>query len=166
MTTENPYVGKVFKHKASGDLYEVQGVDGGYVQIVSTGGGFLKKVLASEFFGDCEEYTGDIVEPRPAWVGADWMEACYPCWAREKRWNGWAVPYFTREQIEEMLAAKFIDGNDDFSIKFDEARGAYVLNDEDGEHVFEAVEVVQYGQIVKVFCFDYGWCWSHMGWRD
>ena len=90
-----------------------------------------------------------------------------------ERWNGWACPYFTKEQGLKLIDAQnelvnycVKSGVPFFTLKFDEEKDAFIIgyfdsiDDEDAQ--FEDYEaVVREG--VKLYAIGaYSWCWYEL----
>jgi hypothetical protein len=97
---------KVYRHKELGHLVEMfDGADlnAEIIRFYPQGGGFERTMHRVPFF--------DFYEPAPApymrrgTVDADFLDgpATVPCWADDRRWNGWGMPYFTRETVNQLI---------------------------------------------------------------
>jgi len=80
------------------------------------------------------------------------------------RWNGWACPYFTREQADRVVELSNAANNSEDAdvriiVTWDEARQAYIIVDgqyPDEEDVMDAVVV----DGVAYYCIGgWSWCW-------
>lgn len=97
---------KVFKHKQLGHLVEMFDQTDETAEIVRffpQGGGFERSMHRVPFF--------EFYEPAPApvmmrgTVTADFLpdDVALPCWADDRRWNGWGMPYFDRATVNRLM---------------------------------------------------------------
>jgi hypothetical protein len=129
------------------------------------GGGFGHSVPAA----DWHEFFVPAPAPvfAPGRVTGDWLDdgsgtvIAFPAYLNGERWNGWAMPYFTKETALDMLTAS---GN---TFRFDDARDAFIISEPeayDGEdYVIEAEQIDVNGERVKVYAVGAGcWVWDEV----
>lgn len=82
--------------------------DDTYVTYYQAGGGWQCRMPTAQFH---EIYKP---APAPAWrrgtVTAEWLgydpEVRVACWSDDSLWNGFGMPYFEREQVEQLVSAQ------------------------------------------------------------
>lgn len=95
---------RLFKD-AQGKLFETSGPNEDPVQFCTQGGGWACSMPYEDFHRTFK--PGELPEFRPVLVTGDWWEHYpeYPpirAYSNGRRWNGWAVPYFTLEAAIEV----------------------------------------------------------------
>lgn len=93
-----------YRHLAGGGIVEVYKRENGVVYFAPQGGGFVKHTTQDIF--------DRMFEPAPepqylrGTVTADWLAEgqTIPCVSNGDRWNGWAMPYFDRDTVNELIA--------------------------------------------------------------
>jgi len=125
------------------------------VEFAPQGGGFIRKASRVEFerrFKPAKLPAFSLVA-----IGADWLPdgMKVQAYANGRRWNGWAMPYFTIEEARSLL--EFMPG-----LRYDSARDAFINAHEDQaeEDVYPAVTLVIGGISIKTYAIGTGcWCW-------
>lgn len=145
------------------------------IEFYTQGGGFIKQMPKSDFLesyvlmSDEEEKTFDEYRPAIAFFdtgedqgpGLTWQ--AWPCVANRSRWNGWAVPYFSRPVIDELFKRSYCTkygGMDEHG-----ANVTPILWIEDEGYFFDN-NVPDFTQLSKIevdglnhYCID-GYCWD------
>lgn len=106
----------VFRTDLNGPRFTAEpNEDGRTVRITPQGGGFVHNVPNAVFAADFVVMSS----PSP-WMAAsfsiDDMEEVFEGFTNGRRWNGWEVPYFTREVAERVMKTF---GCDEFSLTWD-----------------------------------------------
>lgn len=119
------------------------------------GGGFgyrfdAEAMAKYEFHVVTEEETK--TRWKRSWFSLDFPDRTYEGFHTGHRWNGWAMPYFRRDAIRQIV--KDISGG---FIHFDEATGVLAIMNE-GET--EKISPTQHPELGEVWTFN-GWCWNH-----
>lgn len=93
------------------------------VEFYTQGGGFLYKLSVRDFkqefrlMSDKDEERADKYLPAIAYYdngehqGPALTHRAWPCVANSSRWNGWAVPWFTKEIIELLWKRQYLGAN-------------------------------------------------------
>ena len=153
---------KVYRNKEDGNLWAViQEIDG-KVMIAPPGGGMGYKIDKDRFFNENEEVDEEeTYKLRYRLIGAEWMEAKFMAYSPEMKWNGWATPWFTREQINEIIKLMpnlRLEGN---SVMYDDPDYP-----EDGPQEFEfELKDTEHGKIELCPLGD-GWCWTEYNFEE
>lgn len=123
------------------------------------GWGFLHRLPAEVFY---QHHVEDDSEPQfqRELISADWMEACFFAYSKGVRWNGWAVPHFTFEQMMEITklmpdAVRVVDGIPDQPARFQE----YDFNEEEWVDV-PRVDILFPDGPIDTYRLGNGWCWE------
>lgn len=133
------------------------------VKFYSESGGFEKT-------GPAEKFEEDFRAVDPAVDVLRWRRAylCFedgpliPGFSDGRRWNGWAMPAFTKETLDAVLPSL---GADDFAITYDPTLDAYRYPDDDNEPETSTTIEVD-GHSVKVYMLGAGsWCWDEVAYR-
>ena len=98
---------------------------------------------------------------RPTTVQIDAFDGVFDAYENGRRWNGWAMPLFNREQADRLCAAIAEAGGVD--VRFDAERDGYIDKQEGEEDVCYEAETVETddGQSIKVYGIGAGsWCWE------
>lgn len=93
----------LFTHKDDPSIvFETSDID---IEFYPQGGGPSYRMKLSEFLATAAFYTPPDVAKRIR-VGFDEMadDEYIDAYSFGQRWNGWAYPYFTREQLDKVLA--------------------------------------------------------------
>ncbi|MFM0276371.1 hypothetical protein PQQ59_37710 [Paraburkholderia aspalathi] len=129
---------------------------GDTVVFFAEGGGFVRRMPRAEFDA---QFTV-AAEPRFAQVAVAgaWMDdgIALPAYSDGVRWNGWLMPYFTRE-----VAIRLIPLVE--SLRYDEARDVFVaLDPNEGDEIVYGAEVIRVGDDdVVTYSIGAGeWCWE------
>lgn len=156
---------KIFKHKQTGRYVEINRVEHGIVSFFPLGGGFSQSMSDAHFNEQFEEVTDDsYLILHPCLVANDCCESYFFAYCNDQRWNGWAMPWFTRAQIEEI--AKLMD---DLVVTEDRVFAGFEVRQyaDEGEvyngYAFEDKQVINRdGEIVweKLCQLGDGWCWD------
>lgn len=90
-------------------------------------------------------------------VSGDWTDNVYDCYSNRQHWNGWAMPYFTKEE-----ALRIVEDMKDVS--YDEPTNSFVwtnADDKNDKDVYEAITIVVDGEPITVYPIGSGfWCWD------
>lgn len=117
-------------------VVEVRGTQGGAVEYVPEGGGFVHKSPTAKFEGDFRPETAEDRARHRAFhkaaVVGDWAEdqTPIPAWLNNANWNGFAVPAFERQDVIDAIAAgKILDTH------YHEAADVFIFLDNCGEPI-------------------------------
>jgi hypothetical protein len=143
----------------AGRLVQVVSEDVDTVQFCSQGGGFVHRAPRADFERDFRPATPPAFQA--AHFSAEWLDEGTQLegFSNGMRWNGWAMPYFSREaglRLCTMLP----------SLRFDADRNAFVSFCDDypegeQEEVFEACAVVVSGSPLELYPIGTGsWTWD------
>ncbi|ABO59901.1 hypothetical protein LA345_39795 (plasmid) [Burkholderia vietnamiensis] len=129
---------------------------GDEVEFFPQGGGFLHRMNRAEFD---QKFT--VAQPAPfarVNVTGDWLDdgVSLPAYSDGRRWNGWAMPYFTREEGTRL--ATLIG-----CMRFDADRDAFVarLEGDDEDYVFASVRIHVDAADIVAYPIGAGcWCWE------
>lgn len=127
------------------------------VEFSPQGGGPVHKMPRVEF----ERRFKPAALPAYSLVGicADWLpdDVTVPAYSNGRRWNGWAMPYFSIEAAQSLL--KLMP-----ELRYDSARDAFIMkayDDEAEDEVFLVETLVIDGQPIKTYAIGAGsWCWE------
>ncbi|MGP8432888.1 hypothetical protein ACT2FY_38700 [Paraburkholderia fungorum] len=132
------------------------------VEFFAEGGGFVRRMPRAEFDAQFKV----AAQPRFAQVSVAgaWMDdgIALLAYSDGVRWNGWLMPYFTREVA--MCLIPLVD-----SLRYDEARDVFVaLDPNEGDEIAYAAEVIRVGDDdVVTYSIGAGeWCWEEAPVRD
>lgn len=141
---------------ANGQRVEVLKM-GDQVEFAQQGGGFVCRMPRAEF--DAIFALAPTPEFSLVNITADWLpdEVTLQAYSDGTRWNGWAMPCFTREVALQLTALMPI-------VRYDEARDAFVATiDEDEEELFRSRVVRVGNQEVITYPIGSGsWCWEEL----
>lgn len=121
------------------------------------GGGFVRAMATIQFD---QLFVPHDAPPKivRAVIGGDFIEAVFFAYMSERRWNGWAVPYFTAEQAAEL--ARIFGGD----ACFEDVDGVMVFSYRDEN---DDVRVEVWPEVVDtvdgprtLYQIGDGWCWS------
>jgi|LNFM01.1.fsa_nt_gb hypothetical protein len=127
------------------------------VEFAPQGGGAIRKCNRTDFERCFKPATPAAYAV--AQISAEWLPRGMrvPAYSNGMRWNGWAMPFFTKEAGLSLL--QFMPG-----LSFDSNRDAFVSKDadmSDEEEVFSAVTLVIEGLPIKTYDIGAGsWCWE------
>lgn len=98
---------KVYKHKMHGYLVELShqcDTNAETIHYFPQGGGFERKMDRADFLTLFEPAPAPVM--RRGTVTADFLpdDVALPCWADDRRWNGWGMPYFDRATVDRLMA--------------------------------------------------------------
>jgi hypothetical protein len=154
---------QLFKNKFNGVKVDLYKVGGGRASFFPQGGGFLASVDESTFFSDFEP----ILAPEPfakIRFGGDWDDNVYDGYS-DRRWNGWANPWVTREVAEQIIKNQESLNFGAFSEDVYGFRWSHdtllVRYPEDGEEYPETPKVINTvdGELT-LYNVSFGWCWN------
>lgn len=97
---------KVYRNKEHGYLVELShtaNTDAETIYFYPQGGGFQGKCSNAEFHAKFEPAPAPVM--MRGTVDADFLDgpASVPCWADDRRWNGWGMPYFDRAAVNLLM---------------------------------------------------------------
>ena len=143
-----------------GYMVQTSNPDSDPVELCAQGGGFVHR-CPHQLFHETFEPCG-MPEFKLSAVTADWLfespVASIPAYLNGRRWNGWAVPYFTLENA--MLVVQHSAGVLEWA-----GDAIRIVPDPNYciEEAFVLAEVIFVdGQAVKVFQLCDGWCWDEV----
>lgn len=123
------------------------------VAVTPQGGGPVRMTLRDEFLTQYKK--AKFLPYKRTRIQADWLpdDIEFVAYTNMRKWNGWAIPYFTFEMAQALLPHM-----DDLS--YDAARDAFVANSAEEEEVFESVTLHIEGAPVKAYPIGAScWCW-------
>jgi len=96
----------------------------------------------------------------PSRVTMDAMEASYPCFLdRAEKWNGWACPFFTKEQAEKLLAV-FAADEPGFTWAYYPGREAFGIETADYPGEEDVCHVTKHPTLGDLYPVgSWNWCW-------
>jgi hypothetical protein len=126
------------------------------VEFHAQGGGFIQSLPEDEFH-ECFKLRTDPPPFTKVIVTGDWdYETIYEAYSNGVRWNGWVVPYFTKDTALAVMAtipgACFEEGRDCFTQPS--------FEDDGGVYVALGVDIAVDGQFIHVYHLFDGWCWE------
>lgn len=134
------------------DAFRVVSVDDG-ITIANLGGGFVRKIRSAFDWRKVSPSEMNL-KLRPANFDAEWENKVYPGFHDGRRWNGWSIPYFTKEVADQILQSFFDEGTATYDSKTD----TYTLTqgkEEDNQFIKgESID----GK--KLYQVGDGWTWS------
>lgn len=141
-----------------GRLVETSDPEADPVEFCPQGGGFVNCARRAVFHATFK--PADEPQFAPARFTGEWMPegTALAGYTNGLRWNGWACPYFTKEEALRLV-------EDWPGLFYDEARDAFVRpcegGDPDETEVFGAETITVAGQPLKVYPVGSGsWCWE------
>ncbi len=152
-----------YKNKQTGEFFELRDVDGDVVTFIRQGGGFVCRMKASVFFNENEACEIPSVMRR-GFASIDGIEAIYMAYMTDARWNGWAMPWFTKDQaIEICTMMQGFDG----SMVFDETEDCVIYIDnscdeEERTQKFVGQDLETVDGPHHLYPIGDGWCWSEL----
>lgn len=148
-------VGAVFKSRATGAHFEVIELPYWEVRFAPKGGGFVRRMSRLAFIEKFAPVTEEDVFVPGLFEVADGPYAVPGYSKPRQRWNGWAIPYFTKAGAD-FLMAKFP------TLSYDAEQDAFIEQDPsfDEPAVFAAVEIEVPGKgKEKAYPIGGGWVW-------
>ncbi|HUO61803.1 MAG TPA: hypothetical protein VMU24_14130 [Candidatus Acidoferrales bacterium] len=151
---EGKIVTKMIFADENGKLVGVARYGEDMVEFKHQGEGFVRELPRAQFdtlyvATDIPVFTEVLVEP-------DWAAGVtFPAYSSGQRWNGWAMPYFTREN--GLRVCEIVD-----NMRYDESQDAFVAPSDDGsDEVFRSQILVVEGKDVHVYAIGTGsWWWA------
>lgn len=96
-------------------------------------------------------------------VRGDWAEVEddeFPCYLSDQRWNGWAVPYFTKEQAQAVVADHPTIWSGGLVWQDDVILYTFPVDGEITEtEIIKPTTITVDGQDLQVYQLCDGWCW-------
>ncbi len=156
---------QLYKDK-SGDFVELDRVEDGRAYFSQQGGGFVKSMPEAAFHVLFE--AANIPDTlRPFYFSAEWFEGDLNLvgYSDGSRWNGWAVPFVTKEVAQEIV--RLLDSLDEDSYRFRiEGDDIYFFDPQEQEEYKLAPDVCQTTDGEKpLYNFSLGWCWEFVDWK-
>lgn len=131
-----------------------------HVHYFAQGGGFVRKMATADFE---RRYQPAPDAPRPYLpikVAFDWMDenASFDAFSNGDRWNGWAMPYFTKEVGLELC--KVMDG-----LTYDERQDTFRHENDpeeaEGPDLFGSAQIIVDGKEQTLYGIGTGyWTWD------
>jgi hypothetical protein len=142
------------------------------VGFYAVGGGPLCSLPREEFH---DIFHIELMQPRfrLALVSGDWLEhedenKRLPCYTDGSRWNGWAKPHFSKEQVLEMMA---LDPSGMFEgTTYDAEKDAFIYDPEWREEqgvdiaVWPGQDIETADGVKHLYEVGDGWCWDFVQW--
>ncbi|BBU33386.1 hypothetical protein BTHE68_71200 (plasmid) [Burkholderia sp. THE68] len=144
------------------DGYKVQIFDdeaSDVIRFCAQGGGFEKRLPREEFFREFKPFDVPKYSPRNATFEHFDEGVSINAWSNGMSWNGWAMPYFSRDQ--GMKVIQFFP-----ELRFDAEQDAFVWTDSsmDEEVVYSSKIIETESGPVKAYPIGTGeWTWE---WAD
>lgn len=160
---ESHIKGEIYTDERHGGRFIIDHMRDGRVCFFAQGGGFQHAVSLADFaqhFKPAPALRFALGRVTGEWLTAEYVggndDVAFPAYLDGRKWNGWSMPYFTKETAADMLTAS---GN---TWRFDEASDAFIVADEqsdDGEvsYVGETIDVGS--ERVHVYGVGAG-CWT------
>jgi len=181
--------------KSQADFIRISSAVDGVVEFHPLAGGWTSKATTENFLKHYEHIPEEVMrEVLRSWsrimVDTDSMDAPIPAWSNGTLWNGWQVPYFERQAIEQAIANGALDCEHTKVVLLDDAAleilsidgtipvshdwtgiveelraGGEVYEREIEGCVLEAslclsTEIEVDGAKLEVFAVGNGWCWN------
>ena len=151
---EGKIVTKMLFADENGKLVDVARYGEDMVEFKHQGEGFVRGLPRAQFdklhlAADVPVFTEVLVEP-------DWAAGVtFSAYSNGQRWNGWAMPYFTRENGRRVC--EIVD-----NMRYDESQDAFVApSDDESYEVFRSQVLVVEGKEVQVYAIGTGsWWWA------
>lgn len=138
----------LYKDTLSDSLVDVFSDDGQTVVFYPQGGGFQHRAPHAEFHARFEPAEAPAF--RRGLVDADFVDAPYPCWSDGMHWNGWGMPYFERETVEQLIADGVLGG-----MRWDGDTVVVPMDDEEDRFNPEVINgVTVWGIGAGCYCWD------------
>ena len=156
-----------------GGTYDLMGFDLSDVAeprvvVCRDGGGFVMKPPAETFFNECK-LQGKPPTVRAFLTGMDGTESVFIAYSNGHRWNGWAVPMFEKDQLDEIIL--LFDVDSEKYLKFNEVDNVVEYYDHnENEWIKQAPEMVDVDMgngltlTKKLYPLGDGWAWDFYGW--
>jgi hypothetical protein len=151
---------QLFKHKIEGYNVNLYKIEGGRASFFPQGGGFLVSLDESIFFSDFEP----VLVPEPfakIRFGGEWDDNVYEGYS-DRRWNGWANPWVTREVAEQIVKnQELLAGPDSaFTLRWD-GDTLWCYDDQEEEEFPEEPKTIRTvdGELT-LYNVSFGWCWN------
>lgn len=144
-------------------FFEVCSVDPWYVSLVNAGGGFPFKVPVKEFMNQYERAEAKPL--KPFYTGFDEMPCMFRAYTGGVRWNGWAVPYFEKEQVLFLAQTPGLFGGLSYNPETDEVK--VVIDEEltlDEVLIVKGEDVVTSDGVKHLYQLGLGYCWNFYDW--
>lgn len=172
-------VNGLYKHNEDEVVVRVDAVEAmqGKISFYREGGGFKMSTSREEFF-ECfhlmsvkeqADYNG--LKPSIAIFengedeGPGKSYAVWPCIMSNRRWNGWTVPYFTKDVINHMFKVIYLDQYGQMDVTGTQMTPVLWLNDEGYFYDGNCGEFLQLSRITQdgteYYAFD-GYCWDRL----
>lgn len=93
-------------------------------------------------------------------IGDSPLAGPFAGYTKGETWNGWEVPYFTKDVAEAVVAA-WVRGHDEITAHYDAERDAFIFaspdDGEDGPEVYEGVDT----EDGRLYCIGgFYWTWE------
>lgn len=129
------------------------------VHFCDQGGGFDRWMPADKFAAKFK--PAELPGFKAAGVSADWLPEGFtaPAFLNGKKWNGWAMPYFTLDAAKTLLPHMP-------SLSYSSEQDAFIAFEVEApegeqETLFQAETIQVDGAAVKVYAIGSGyWCWD------
>lgn len=155
-------MGKLFRHK-NGQFFELSEIEAGVARVFPQGGGFSYQIPVEKFYEDCTEVKADqVYHLRPSKVEIDGWECSFDCYLSEQRWNGWRIPYMTRDQVQKLM--DYLDSlsdNAECKLEWDcgNVKGADANYPAEPFWISPTDSAIE-GQTVALYDMGMGWVWD------
>lgn len=159
-----------FRDHNSGLLVEIaiEQKQSDIVTICPAGGGVISYIPTDQFHKTYQAVDPESLPFTPARVRIDDGKS-YPCYLSELRWNGWEVPYVTKETGLQ-IARDFLDFNSNPVITWNQNKECFVYKDSsqapDESYAIIPKVITHHGKNIVVFNFGEGWVWSKVNERQ
>lgn len=154
----------LYRHLQDGSLWEVEDDGGEYVSCSPQGGGFCYTLPRYIF----EEQLVPVIdspfgEYRTGTVCID-GDVAIPCYLNDRKWNGWAVPYFTKEVGMNQVLCEYMGPEDAawFDVTHDRFSIKLWGTPEDEIEYAPGQDIVVDGKTIHVYQIGDGWCWDEV----
>lgn len=163
----NPYQPRaLFANRASGDLVEIVTADADCVSFSPQGGGFVSSMSREAF--DARFIASSLPATyRKFRFSGEWIDGgSLIGYTDGGRWNGWAIPWVTKEVAESIAGQSNDLGAEGFRFRWVEDQ-LYVFDPQENEE-FEITpqSIVTEEGPLDLYNLGLGWCWEFDGWGN
>lgn len=144
---------------AAGNKVEIISIEEQQVRFFQQGGGFQRGMPRAEFEASFKVFDPATLEYRRIEVTIEAFEDGFslPAYSNGMLWNGWELPYFTREAA--IAITRHVK-----EVRYDSERDVFLEDDgypQDGPLITAATTIRVGNEDVEVFAIGSGsWCWE------
>lgn len=141
-------------------LFEIHAVYPDHVEMHAAGGGFTFTVPIHEFLAEFE--PADVSVMRPFYTGFDESPIVFRAYTDGVRWNGWAVPHFTLDQVMYLVEHPEALGDVKFDEELDQVTFYYGYGTESFVSSGQDIETTE--GVKHLYLVGDGLCWNLDDW--